>query len=627
MIVHKKSGFAVVTALLMLVVLGVLATTYFAITNIEMSTSNSSVSSATGFYAAEAGLNLRGQAIRSIFEAYSSPQGVPPVSQGSCTTGNMGGGDFACQQDTVNERQVVSYVQEGTINAAGGDYITLSQGPFAGLSAIEHQYHVFSQAINPGSERPEAMLEMVFRSQLIPMFQFAAFYNKDLEIAPGPNMTLDGRVHVNGDLYLNSGAQLAISGQVTASSGIFRGTKRDNGCSGTVRVSDDDASTNPDPAMACSGGRTQLTNVFPWNGRVEYDFDLLVTPPIESFDPDSSYWQDADLRVVLNTWGAAPQLEVRAGALIDKGVIPPPLSWAEQAMTAALNTCTTANGYMVSAAPYAVANAARHIADPGTRAVEFSLGAFFNNRENRGITLLEVDVEALMACISANEGVFGFPLSDTTHGGLVWYFTVLGQQSDNVNNAYGVRVRNGADLADVDNTVRGLTIVTDQALYVQGDYNRDGANWRPASFLTDSLNVLSNGWNELGKDDRSSETNLNNRRAMNTEINAAFLSGTDTTGGVEGSAGRGGAYNGGLENYPRFHENWSSRTLTYRGSFVSLSNSRYVNGPWRIGGRFYNAPTRNWGYDTRFNFANQLPPLSPRFVRLQQEVFVRDFGE
>ena len=34
---------------------------------------------------------------------------------------------------------------------------------------------------------------------------------------------------------------------------------------------------------------------------------------------------------------------------------------------------------------------------------------------------------------------------------------------------------------------------------------------------------------------------------------------------------------------------------------------------------------RNWGYDTRFNDAAQLPPLSPRFVYLSQTLFVREY--
>ena len=68
------------------------------------------------------------------------------------------------------------------------------------------------------------------------------------------------------------------------------------------------------------------------------------------------------------------------------------------------------------------------------------------------------------------------------------------------------------------------------------------------------------------------------------------------TGGVEGSGGQGGAYNGGLENYPRLHENWSGVSLTYRGSFVSLGPPDHVVGPHTTP-LLYSPPVRNWGYD------------------------------
>ena len=97
-------------------------------------------------------------------------------------------------------------------------------------------------------------------------------------------------------------------------------------------------------------------------------------------------------------------------------------------------------------------------------------------------------------------------------------------------------------------------------------------------------------------------------------------------GAAEGAGGQDqGSYNGGLENYPRFHEKWSGKTLTYRGSFVSLYEPLHVDGAWVYGGMQYKAPSRDWGYDTDFDDAANLPPLSPRFVYLKQELFVRQF--
>ena len=119
------------------------------------------------------------------------------------------------------------------------------------------------------------------------------------------------------------------------------------------------------------------------------------------------------------------------------------------------------------------------------------------------------------------------------------------------------------------------------------------------------------------------------RNASSTTVNAAFLAGTDVTGGEEGAPGRDrGEYNGGLENYPRFHEDWIGATLSYRGSFVSLGAPRHVNGRWCGTGMpcgIYEAPVRAWSFETNFNTASKLPPLSPRFVLLKQELFSRSY--
>jgi hypothetical protein len=207
-----------------------------------------------------------------------------------------------------------------------------------------------------------------------------------------------------------------------------------------------------------------------------------------------------------------------------------------------------------------------------------------------------------------------------------------------------VRIRNGASIrSSIDDAPRprGLTIVSDQPVYIQGDFNKE--NWIPAAFLADAINILSNAWDRDDRGDDRSRLPVAQRQASETEVNAAFLAGTDTTGGVEGVGGQDrGQYNGGLENYPRFHEAWqwgsgndrTFVTFTYRGSFVSLGPSRRAGGRWCLRMNncngyatfygTYDLPERRWSYDVRFS-QGQLPPLSPRFVYLKQERFLREF--
>ena len=50
-----------------------------------------------------------------------------------------------------------------------------------------------------------------------------------------------------------------------------------------------------------------------------------------------------------------------------------------------------------------------------------------------------------------------------------------------------------------------------------------------------------------------------------------------------------------------------------------------MNGGWVYGNPQYYPPSRDWHYDTDFDDAANLPPLSPRFTYIRQELFVRKF--
>jgi len=259
--------------------------------------------------------------------------------------------------------------------------------------------------------------------------------------------------------------------------------------------------------------------------------------------------------------------------------------------------------------------------------------SFYNNREARNIRMLEIDMQALLDCIHTQnlmvyeDGAFTGtvkPLNDTTEGGLVFYATVKGPNSATTNSGYGVRVRNAGTLAATASgapAIKGLTIISDQGLYTWGNYN--SSSKKPAAFLVDSYNLLSSAFVDGAA--------WASRVPVNTTVNAAILAGTDITGGTEGAGGQDdGSYNGGLENYPRFHEDWSKspqKTVTYAGSFVSLSAPRHVTGAWLYGSPQYTAPVRAWSYDTSFNNAENLPPITPRFVYLRQQLFLRDYEQ
>jgi hypothetical protein len=223
---------------------------------------------------------------------------------------------------------------------------------------------------------------------------------------------------------------------------------------------------------------------------------------------------------------------------------------------------------------------------------------------------------------------------------------------ENANlNSYGVRVFDSADL-DMQNTTfppsvsdpTGLTIVTDQGLIVEGNYNK--LHKYPAALLSDAQWILSQGWevpNGSNRNDQKSVFDLSTgiRDVPNADAPAgtggtqSFTSSSALTVNAAMLFGLGPStldpdwYNGGLENFPRFLEGWDGKTFNYRGSFVSLGEPQHKDAVWACGsgnGCFdgvYDPPVRAYDYDADFNDVAWLPPLTPKIVYVQQILYTR----
>lgn len=177
-----------------------------------------------------------------------------------------------------------------------------------------------------------------------------------------------------------------------------------------------------------------------------------------------------------------------------------------------------------------------------------------------------------------------------------------------------VRVVNGAFLPHPGGSTAGFTVATPFPLYVLGDYNSQDSTGSslgttntihtlPAALMADAITVLSDSWQ-----DSSSFTP--NNTPSSTTVNAAMLQGI-----VAGDPAVYQDYSGGVENFLRLLENWSSSTvLTFNGSLVVPFYSQYATNHWRFTGIYYNPPKRNWSFDSNFANFTKLPPLTPFVV-------------
>jgi hypothetical protein len=425
-----------------------------------------------------------------------------------------------------------------------------------GTNVAVKTYIVSSTCQHPANNNITVTLNQAILLRIIYTFQHAVFYNDDLEILPGPNMTFQGRIHCNKDTYLHSdGNTLTINSEYLRAAGnIYNRTKDGRSLTGDVSIKRLGTGFFYDMDGLDSDSPTWLTaSQSRWRGTVKssvHGVTKLAVPVVGSIQPDGYYADHADVKIENG-------MIRQAGQLLVEGTDVP----------------------------------------IGTIATDSD---FYNQREAKFMRMTNIDLKKLAGYAPGDpEGSPSFPNHLPSNG------LVYATRNDQAGSEEpGVRLVNGSQIY----RNAGLTIVSNDPLYIQGDYNT--VNKRPTAVICDSVNLLSNSWN-----DANSQRTLSNRVATQTTVNTAYIAGVDNT--------TPGQYNGGLENYPRLHENWTGKELRIKGSFVELWNTQLAQGTWAYGGMRYTAPTRVWSYDTDFNI-NNLPPFTPWAVEAQRSAWWKE---
>ena len=403
----------------------------------------------------------------------------------------------------------------------------------------------------------------------VPVFQFAIFYTMDLEINPGAPMKVTGKVHSNGNLYSAPPSSLEFAQSVDAAGSIYnrRAPYDPTGGSSTVPVYD----IPPVP------NSSSLTLPISTNNSPAVVQQITEPPPFGE-DPSSPmgtsrYYNQCDLIVTVT----ASNVTVNAGL------------WDNFAAQSPDTVATNGNtGYS-----FVQTNA-----------------SFYDAREKKWTLTTDLNVKTLTNWMnSASGGKSLNQLASATKGHQLNSIYVQDTRTG-AGDLTVVRVSNGQQLPP-----SGLTVATDLPLYVEGNFNApdttpgstNTANTKPASLVGDAITVLSANWS-----DAYGNNSLSARTPANTTVNAAFLAGivqpTNTTGTLH--------YSGGVENFPRFLENWSGYTFTYNGSMVVMYPSQFATNYWVQTGTYYNAPNRRWAFDVNFLDYRRLPPATPQVRKL-----------
>ena len=93
---------------------------------------------------------------------------------------------------------------------------------YAGLTFVGNTYQIIANAQNTNTlYKIVSTVGQQINLGVIPLFQFAIFYQGDMEVAPGAAMNISGPVHGNANIFLDPQAALVFSNNVSASGNIY----------------------------------------------------------------------------------------------------------------------------------------------------------------------------------------------------------------------------------------------------------------------------------------------------------------------------------------------------------------------------------------------------------------------
>ena len=467
------------------------------------------------------------------------------------------------------------------------------EGLFAGQGGLVQDFTNTATAtpLNQ-SVNLSATVQQTLKFANVPLFQFAVFYNMDLEVNPGSAMIINGRVHSNNRIWAtgsSSGSPLTIQGNLDASSGISY--TRNTNYDGTDTRTGNVAVTNG----VAIGNSASMAMPIGTNNNPETVQALLGIPPAGLAVPDPAgystngtpYLYNSSDIIISNSASGGTNFVVYYNNQYTSprlAVIPPDVIQ------------TNSVGVVTNSYYSFVTNV-----------------TFYDYRESDTVQAVQISVTNLNNWLAGAGATYNTKnVSGSTSKGhpinSVYVFNSVQLSSTQLP---AVRLVDGGKLPSA-----GLTVSTPQALYVKGDYNittngvnlaktlgaTTNGNTVPAALMADSITVLSSAW----QDSYNASTSLDSRVATPTTVNAAALEGI-----VQSTlSGRTKMYSGGLENFLRLSEQWSGQTLTYNGSIVVLFPSKYATNAWASAS--YGVPTRRWGFDLTFQKGAQyLPPLTP----------------
>ena len=622
-----ERGVALIVYLFVLATMSALAVAAMQMTNLEFLTSESYRKDQRAFYSAEVGLDLAVNAIVEKFEdlvPYTESLDDPNAdADGFITVENYR--DYRVKYKVTNPLKKFLYQ-----SAVGSSFIF----------HYAHTYDIEATATSLKDSSKEFLKERI-RILETPLVQYFVFYGQtgggaDLELFPGPEMNIWGRIHSNGNIYIGSSGDgtggfstinlrnyddqgnlsphlISASGKITTR---FKHSGRTFDNTVFIKTSNEGTTFSPIdalPPVIDKSNESEQESRF--NDYVLVNEPQFVTPSISLIERGGFYEGRAknpetnkiDSIIITGTGGLGP-------GNIEVSVSRPTLT----NVTNLIQAGRTTSGNSIPGLPFPIIQETRN--------------AFEDCREDdRSVDTTDIDINALQRWYAAYLAGLGLSLG----GDGILIYTSRSPDSSFTNQAgslQAIRLVRIDRFRSIPELLDETTLATDNPLYVQGDFN--STNTKGVALVSDAFNILSNefinhypGYGSIppngGKVCGYSQSVLFYYfRGSETTVNAAVFTGNVHDRVTDGD---------GAHVFPRFHEWWhvkpnfpyKTSVLNILGSFINLWTSKQANSEWcPAGGDCYSAPIRNWGWDVRFQDPNFWPPFIPSVFSVERVGFL-----
>lgn len=483
----------------------------------------------------------------------------------------------------------------GNINRTYIQDIYSYSGPlpsqYEGLTCINSPvYRVLSNARQKNSRNSslKAAVQVDVLAALVPITQYAVFYQGLLEFTLTAPLTIRGRVHANGNIYQGSTSKYTFQGTVTTTGTIT--APGNDGYSSSSWTYKGDYKGNPSNSVGLASINLSIgTNMASAHQLIEIPPAAYAGANATSVVAQSYLYNKA--QVVLTVSNSVVKLSVQE---------------------APSSSQVAAQG---ASAVYTFTNLAAISASTNLPFLTLT-NRFYDQRESKTNLVVDIDVGRYRQWVATNSWV-----QDKTATPTILY--VANNQTTTSSQLAAVRLSNGRYLPE--NGGLGFTVATYNPLYVWGHYNQTNNSFLntsnttsgtvPAALMSDALTILSSSWtdaNSLG----ANKLDPADRNAASTTVNAAILTGVMPSTGTTWST-----FSGGVHNLPRLLEDWDGCVLTLNTSIAKLFSSTIATNQFRnpvsflSSGKttnpYYTPPDRNFNYDLNFMDYSKQPPGIP----------------